>query len=85
MASVQQDLALLESAALACESNEHIAEKNFDDTYDLAERDGRVAEVTRTPEFSLWMAARAETDAAWGRWAQFMDATDGAGAGAGPC
>jgi hypothetical protein len=27
----------------------------------------------KTPEFAAWIAARAETDAAWGRWAQVMD------------
>lgn len=69
MDSREQDLALLERAALRTESMEHVAEKRFDDVYGAAERNGSVAEVTATPEFREWMAARAETDAAWGRWA----------------
>ena len=78
MRSLQEDLALLESAALRIESVEHIAEKDFDDTYELAERGGSVAAVTTTPEFQRWMAARAETDAAWGRWAEFMHTVEAA-------
>lgn len=70
MDSREQDLAMLESAALLTESKEHIAEKCFDAVYDAAERTGTVAHVTATPEFSRWMAARAETDSAWGRWAE---------------
>ncbi|HTH80678.1 MAG TPA: hypothetical protein VL593_17025 [Ramlibacter sp.] len=79
MRSPEQDLALLESAALQTESLEQIAEKIFDDSYDAAERNGCVATVTTTPEFQSWMAARAETDAAWGRWAEFMHKIDGIG------
>jgi hypothetical protein len=78
MRSPEQDLALLESAALRSESLEHIAEKSFDDTYAIAERSGSVAGVTTTPEFHRWMAARADTDAAWGRWAECMHAAEGA-------
>ena len=76
MKSLEQDLALLESAALHTESMELIAEKSFDETYDAAERSGSVAAVTATHEFGQWMAARAETDAAWGRWAQAKQATE---------
>jgi len=68
----EQDLASLESAALQTESMERIAEKCFDETFDAAERNGSVADVKDTPEFREWMAARAATDAAWGRWAERM-------------
>ena len=76
MKSREQDLALLESAALQTESMERVAEKCFDDTYDAAEKSGSVAGVTATHEFGQWMAARAETDAAWGRWAQVKQAAE---------
>lgn len=72
MDSREQDLALLESAALRLEAIEQSAEKRFDEVYDLAERSGRVEHVTSTPEFQEWMAARRETDAAWGQWAASM-------------
>ena len=76
MKSTEQDLALLESAALMTESMELIAEKSFDETYEAAEQNGSVAGVTATHEFGQWMAARAETDAAWGRWAELKHATE---------
>jgi hypothetical protein len=70
MDSRENELAILESAALQIESLEHMAEKRFDDIYEKAELDGSVAGVKATREFREWMAARAETDAAWGRWAE---------------
>ena len=73
-----EELALLESAALRSETSEEHAEKCFDTVYELAESTGSVAALTATPEFARWMAARAETDAAWGRWAQCMDLVGGA-------
>jgi hypothetical protein len=72
MNSRENDLALLESAALQSESLERMAEQRFDDSYASAEASGSVAEVKATCEFREWMAARAETDAAWGRWAVRM-------------
>lgn len=71
--SREETLAMLESAALESESNERIAESSFDARYAAAENDGALAHVTTTPEFHEWMAARAQTDAAWGRWAQLVD------------
>jgi hypothetical protein len=65
--------AALESAAMQTESRERIAEERFDAAYARAEERGTVASVTTTAEFGEWMSARAETDAAWGRWAQAMD------------
>jgi len=66
------DLAILESAALQSESLERMAERRFDDSYEQAEASGSVEHVKATREFREWMAARAETDAAWGRWAVCM-------------
>jgi hypothetical protein len=68
-----QDLASLESAALHAESLERIAEQRFDATYEAAVQRGDVTGVTATPEFRDWMAARADTDTAWGRWVTLMD------------
>lgn len=70
----EQEAALSESAALRLESAELLAEQRFDAVYDAAERNGTVDTVTATAEFRDWIAARAETDAAWGRWAQCMGA-----------
>jgi hypothetical protein len=71
----EQDLQALESAALDSEAQERIAEQTFDTTYAAAEKSGSTARVTATPEFREWMAARAITDAAWGRWAEFIHRT----------
>jgi hypothetical protein len=73
MHSTLEELALLEAAALRSETSEEHAEKCFDSVYGIAESTGSVAALTATPEFARWMAARAETDAAWGRWAECMD------------
>jgi hypothetical protein len=78
---MSQELSSLESAALRTESLEQHAEKCFDDAYEIAERTGSMDSLKSTPEFARWMAARADTDAAWGRWAECMHANglDGAG------
>jgi hypothetical protein len=68
--------AALESAAMQTESREQVAEQRFDAAYAEAEHRGTVASVTTTAEFGAWMSARAETDAAWGRWAESMDAAN---------
>jgi hypothetical protein len=72
MNTPEEHLAMLESAALESETRELIAEKCFDDRHAAAERDGSLDSVTASPEFREWMAARAVTDSAWGRWAEFM-------------
>jgi len=66
------ELASTEAAALRIEGIELDAERRFDGVFLAAEQAGSTEAVTRTPEFQAWMAARAATDAAWGRWAQVM-------------
>jgi hypothetical protein len=74
MDSWKEELALMEAAAMRTEAMEALAEGRFDSVFDAAQAQGASAGVTKTVEFSEWMAARADTDAAWGRWAQVMDA-----------
>lgn len=69
-----EELAQVEAAALRVEALEQEAEKRFEMARQEAVARGDGDAVVRTPEFSAWMAARHETDAAWGRWAQVMDA-----------
>ena len=70
-----EELAQVESAALRVEALEREAEQRFDDVRAEALARGDAEHVHKTPELSEWMAARAATDAAWGRWAQVMDAS----------
>ena len=69
-----EELALVEAAALRIEALERVAEQRFDTVHDEADARGEAARTVETPEFTAWMTARADTDAAWGRWAQVMDA-----------
>lgn len=68
------DPAAAEVEALAIEAAEERAEQRFDHLHASLEAAGRVQEATQSPEFHDWMAARARTDAAWGRWAMAVDA-----------
>jgi hypothetical protein len=68
-------LATAEAAALEMETMELGAESRFDEVFAAAEQAGTTDTVTQTQEFADWMAARADTDAAWGRWAQVRDAS----------
>jgi len=52
---------------------EAIAESRFDEAHSRAQAAGNPASATQTEEFRQWMAARHETDAAWGAWSQAMD------------
>lgn len=69
-----EELAMVEAAALKAESLEQAAERRFDDVHAAAEANGAVEAALETSEFASWMAARADTDAAWGRWSLVMDA-----------
>ncbi len=69
-----EELAMVEAAALRIESLEQAAERRFDEVHAAAEANGAVELALDTSEFASWMAARADTDAAWGRWSQVMDA-----------
>jgi hypothetical protein len=51
-----------------------LAEQRFDEAFAKAESCGQPEGAVKTSEFSDWMAARADTDIAWGRWAQVMHA-----------
>ena len=67
-------VAAAESEALATQAAEDLAEQRFDAVRaELAAR-SRQDEATASPEFRAWMAARAQTDEAWGRWAMAVDA-----------
>lgn len=73
-----EEVALREAAAIRTEAMEQLAESRFDRVFAAAEAQGASAGATQTREFNDWMAARADTDAAWGRWATAMDARPGA-------
>ena len=71
-----EELAQVEAAALCAEALENEAENRFDIVRaELSARGEAEQQLLQSAEFSEWMAARAETDAAWGRWAQVMDAS----------
>jgi hypothetical protein len=65
--------AALEKSAMQHETREQLAEERFDAAYARAEERGTVDQVRATAEFGEWMSARAQTDEAWGRWAQAMN------------
>ena len=69
----KEELAQAEAAALRIEAQEREAERRFDIVHAEASARGGAEHTRNTPEFAAWIAARAETDAAWGRWAQVMD------------
>ena len=70
------DVAAAESAALATQAVEERAEQRFDAVRAELAKQGKQDEATASPEFREWMAARSETDAAWGRWAMAVDALE---------
>ncbi|TFY98357.1 hypothetical protein [Ramlibacter humi] len=69
-----EELALVESAALHMESLEAAAERRFDSVHAEAVAAGDAERAKNTPELEQWLSAREQTDAAWSRWAQVMDA-----------
>jgi hypothetical protein len=69
-----EELALTEAAAIRIESLEQAAETRFDRVFESAQAGGNTGVALQTDEFRDWMQARADTDAAWGRWAAVMDA-----------
>ena len=70
-----EELAQVEAAALRVEALEREAEQRFQDVRAEALARGEAEPTHGTPELAAWMAARAATDDAWGRWAQVMDAS----------
>lgn len=73
----QNEVARAETEALALQDAEALSEQRFVDVRQRLVADNRSEEVTRCAEFRAWMAARAQTDEAWGRWAMAMDAAHG--------
>lgn len=70
-------VAQAERQALATETAEQQAQQRFEEVRATLAAHGRGHEATLSPEFRAWMAARASTDDAWGRWALAMDAARG--------
>lgn len=70
-------IAAAEAAAQQKQAAEEIAQARFQAVRAEIEAAGRGAEITATPEFREWIAARHESDAAWGAWAMTMDAKPG--------
>lgn len=67
-------VAAAESAAEAKQTAEEIAHERFRAVRAGIEAAGSTAQATDSPEFHRWMAARRESDEAWGAWAMAMDA-----------
>jgi hypothetical protein len=66
-----------EREALALQDAEDQSAERFVDVRQRLVAGNQADEVTRSSEFKEWMAARAKTDEAWGRWAMAMDAAQG--------
>lgn len=75
--SSQTDVARAEKEALALQDAEERSAQRFVDVRERLVASNQGDEVTRSREFEEWMAARAKTDEAWGRWAMAMDAAHG--------
>ena len=71
------DIARAETEALALQDAEDQSAQRFEDVRLRLAAGKSADEVTKSPEFHEWMAARARTDDAWGRWALAMDAVHG--------
>jgi hypothetical protein len=70
-------VAAAEAAAEQRQAAEETAQQRFDAARARCEAEGRVEQVTQTPEFHAWIAARHASDDAWGAWAMAMDAKPG--------
>lgn len=73
----KEELDLVEAAALRIEALELKAECDFDRISEIARAQGEPSLALKTPEFDAWMAARSDSDAAWGRWFEVMGARPG--------
>jgi hypothetical protein len=76
-AATSTAVAAAESEALATQAVEDRAEERFVEVRAQLAARGKAEEATQSNEFREWMAARARTDEAWGRWAMAMDAVQG--------
>lgn len=71
----ETDIERAEIDALALQDDEERAAEKFEAVrLRLAAAGNQADAVTETAEFREWMAARARTDEAWGRWAMAKDA-----------
>jgi hypothetical protein len=70
----KEQLDSVEADALRVEALELKAEREFDRVTEIAQAKGEPALALKTPEFEAWMAARRDSDAAWGRWFEVMGA-----------
>lgn len=70
-------IATAEAAAEKKQAAEDVAHQRFAAARAEIEAKGGTVHVTDTPEFHAWMAARRESDEAWGTWAMAMDAKAG--------
>jgi hypothetical protein len=68
----KQEIDRVEAEALEIEALELKAESEFDRVNEIAQAQGDPSLALKTPEFDAWMAARNESDTAWGRWFQVM-------------
>ncbi|GAB3650141.1 hypothetical protein [Ramlibacter alkalitolerans] len=67
-------VAAAEAAAEKRQAAEETAQERFRAARARCEAAGRGEQVTETPEFQEWIAARHASDEAWGAWAMAMDA-----------
>lgn len=70
----ETDIERAEMDALALQDDEERAAEKFEAVRLRLAAGNQADEVTQTAEFRDWMAARARTDEAWGRWAMAKDA-----------
>ena len=73
----KQELDAVEAAAMRIDAIEQQAESEFDRVAQAAKANGDAERALETPEFAAWMAARRNSDAAWGRWFEVMGARPG--------
>jgi hypothetical protein len=73
----QTEVARAETEALALQDAEEQSAERFQSVRERLAASNQADEATQSPEFRDWMAARARTDEAWGRWALAMDALHG--------
>ena len=71
MSDWTEELAQAEERAERFQAAEATAEQHF---YELREGEPDRTVLLDSPQFERWMQARHATDAAWGAWAQVMDA-----------
>ena len=69
-----ETVAAAEAAAERRQAAEETAQERFHAARARCEAAGEPDQVTQTPEFQEWMAARHASDEAWGAWAMALDA-----------